>query len=276
MRSLCIAVALALPLGMLAQSNIIFTASRSLKNISVVDTAQYIIQYSYAHRFGAKHIVPEQDVVLLEIGKKVAKSYSYNLYQCDSLADVWAKEGRRVSKNYSSYTQREVLYISIEDKTISTLYRSFSDSPMPFYQEDIPPIAWAMGQEKKQVLGYECRQATARYRGRSYTAWFAPDIPLPLGPWRFGKLPGLILEIYDATGEVRFVAEGIRRSRVPIVVWNWPHQPTTRAKARQSIARMFKQPANYLKAIGGGQVLYTPSGPLDNSFSCIYNPIELE
>lgn len=276
MRVLYLILAFALPLGVLAQSDIIFTAPRSLKKSSVVDTAQYTIHYSYAHRFGGKELQPEQDIVLLEIGKKVAKSYSYNLYQCDSLADVWAKEGRRVRRNYPGYAQREVLYISMDDNTVSTLYRSFSDTPMPYYQEDIPMIAWVISQDKKQVLGYECAQAKAHYRGRSYTAWFAPDIPLGLGPWSFGRLPGLILEIYDDTGDIHFVAEGISRSGAPIVVWHWPHTPTTRAKARQTIARMFKQPANYLKTLGGGQVLYTANGPLSDSFSCIYNPIELE
>lgn len=47
------------------------------------------------------------------------------------------------------------------------------------------------------TLGYTCYRATTHFRGRDYTAWFAPDIPLPYGPWKFGGLPGLIFRVYS-------------------------------------------------------------------------------
>ena len=41
-------------------------------------------------------------------------------------------------------------------------------------------------------------EAHYRFRGRLYTAWYYPDIPLPIGPWKLQGLPGIILEAYDA------------------------------------------------------------------------------
>ena len=54
-------------------------------------------------------------------------------------------------------------------------------------------------------MGYDCRKATVDFAGRTYTAWFTPEIPLPFGPYKFGGLPGLILKIEDA--ERQFVWE---------------------------------------------------------------------
>lgn len=43
-------------------------------------------------------------------------------------------------------------------------------------------------------------KATLSFRGRNWTAWYATDIPLPYGPWKFQGLPGLIMEMEDDTG----------------------------------------------------------------------------
>jgi GLPGLI family protein len=39
------------------------------------------------------------------------------------------------------------------------------------------------------------------WRGRAYTAWFAPSIAYANGPEKFGGLPGLIVEIYSDGNE---------------------------------------------------------------------------
>lgn len=65
---------------------------------------------------------------------------------------------------------------------------------------------WNVGSETKVIEGYTCYKAEAYYRGRTWTAWFTPQIPVPFGPWKLLGLPGLILQAYDATGEVSFDA----------------------------------------------------------------------
>ena len=42
-----------------------------------------------------------------------------------------------------------------------------------------------------------CQQATLRYSGRNYIAWFSTDIPISDGPYVFAGLPGLIVKISD-------------------------------------------------------------------------------
>lgn len=73
--------------------------------------------------------------------------------------------------------------------------------------ELIPVIEWSLGKEQKTILGYKCQSATGTYRGRNYTAWFTPQLSYKNGPWKFGGLPGLILEIYDQKKEITWEAQ---------------------------------------------------------------------
>ncbi|MBT0607252.1 GLPGLI family protein [Aequorivita echinoideorum] len=86
----------------------------------------------------------------------------------------------------------------------------YDDRNLNYYiYEDIVKIEWELHAEFKEISTYKCQKATAKFRGRNYVAWFTTEIPLSFGPYKFRGLPGLILEIYDQTGEVYFSAERI-------------------------------------------------------------------
>ena len=58
-----------------------------------------------------------------------------------------------------------------------------------YFSEETPQQTWEMQDSTKQVLGYTCQLATARFRGRLWYAWFTLDIPIDNGPWKLGGLP---------------------------------------------------------------------------------------
>jgi len=72
------------------------------------------------------------------------------------------------------------------------------------YREDPSMFRWQITPEQKSVAGYVCQKAVGNWRGRTYEAWFAPEIPIPDGPYKFCGLPGLILEIYDLNDHYHF------------------------------------------------------------------------
>ncbi len=69
---------------------------------------------------------------------------------------------------------------------------------------------WHLSTETKKVGRFLCQKATTHFRGRDYTAWFAPQIPVTFGPWKFRGLSGLILEVYDKDRVLHIVAKNIK------------------------------------------------------------------
>lgn len=65
-------------------------------------------------------------------------------------------------------------------------------------------ISWTVMDSIKNIGGYTCQKATTKFRGRTYEAWFAPELPFPFGPWKLHGLPGIILEASDSNNEVIF------------------------------------------------------------------------
>lgn len=71
-------------------------------------------------------------------------------------------------------------------------------------------IPWNIKEETKMIGVYKVQKATARFKGRDYTAWFTSQIPLPYGPWKLVGLPGLILEAYDTNKEIYWYFKNIQ------------------------------------------------------------------
>lgn len=98
---------------------------------------------------------------------------------------------------------------SAKDSLI-TVYDMLMDDHV-FYTEPFSEMVWEIGDCIKNVLGYDCVQATTDYHGREWTVWFTPDIPIQDGPWKLKGLPGLILEATTGDG-IGFLADGIEQT----------------------------------------------------------------
>lgn len=62
--------------------------------------------------------------------------------------------------------------------------------------DEIPKINWNINHTDIKKIGkYNCRKATAEYRGNNYIAYYTKEIPISAGPYKFKGLPGLILEL---------------------------------------------------------------------------------
>ncbi|MEQ1744566.1 MAG: GLPGLI family protein [Saprospiraceae bacterium] len=74
-------------------------------------------------------------------------------------------------------------------------------------------IQWTLHDDEQRVFGqFTCLKATGSFRGRDYEAWYAPDIPVPSGPFKLGGLPGLILEAQTTDDRVRFLFHSLELS----------------------------------------------------------------
>lgn len=96
-------------------------------------------------------------------------------------------------------------------KDCLTHYNLFGED-YGYYTEPLSEMEWTIVEDSiATVLGYECIMAKSDYHGRHWKAWFAPELPMPFGPWKLHGLPGLILKA-EANGGFSFVATGLERT----------------------------------------------------------------
>lgn len=76
----------------------------------------------------------------------------------------------------------------------------------------LPVINWHISGEKANFAELHCQKATCHFKGRDYTAWFCPDLPVRVGPWKLNGLPGVIVEAYDAKKEVVFKFDRVEKA----------------------------------------------------------------
>ena len=198
----------------------------------MIDRAYMKCLYRYIYSFDTLKNELRDDLLILQIGKEVSKCYSYYTFQYDSLrrtpdgAKVWSELFRRA-------TEKDGIYGDFPHVRMSTyVYKNYPTGQMTItdrissqnycYVDSLHTQTWTMGDSTREVLGYTCQQATADFRGRRWTAWFATDIPVSDGPWKLGGLPGLILEAYDEGQQHVFTAVGLERVKDELIIFNRP------------------------------------------------------
>lgn len=119
---------------------------------------------------------------------------------------------RSMSSGKASMAKPSNLYVLISNpKSEVEVYGKAVDNHYR-YSEPFDEMSWEMTDSVRSVLGYECSQAKTMYHGRTWIAWFTPEIPVSTGPWKFRGLPGIILEAYDSDKDYCFVATGMEKS----------------------------------------------------------------
>lgn len=95
--------------------------------------------------------------------------------------------------------RNDSMFSVYKDHESSSLIFEFSDlnQKSHYYADTLFPMHWVTSETQKMIGGIPCFKAVTRFKGRGYTAWYAPTITINDGPWKLGGLPGLILEAYD-------------------------------------------------------------------------------
>ena len=147
------------------------------------------------------------------------------------------------------------------------------------YEEDIPVQEWTLTDETCEILGYECKSAVCDFRGRRWKAFYTDSVPVADGPWKFGGLPGFIMQVYDEGHQYEFTCVGInskadRAITIPEVPFNKtftcvginskadraitipevPFNKTTRPKFYATKLRFDTDPFTYMMNVNGVNV----------------------
>ncbi|WP_213278019.1 GLPGLI family protein [Chryseobacterium indologenes] len=151
------------------------------------------------------------EITVLELDKKGGKSIFSSLKKIisDSTMQVNAAKGVYTFPDPLIKTQY-VIEKDIVKKDLFFYTQNHTINPV-FKVEDKRKIDWEILKEKKQILSYPVQKATTVFGGRKWIAWFSTDIPFQDGPYKFNGLPGLILQICDATNSHCYNLIGISK-----------------------------------------------------------------
>lgn len=243
----------------------------------VLDTTRFVVSYRmlYQQRPESEH--PKEDLLLLEVGSRVTKFYSYKTWQTDSLVRVTPPE--QVMANLGSFHGgvQDVLFRDQAAGRLTHIDQIGMDYLL--YTEPLPAIDWELEEGERTILGYACHRARCAFRGRNYEAWYAPEIAVSAGPWKFGGLPGLILAIKDDAGGLDLEATGVEQRVEPIRMTDRNYMKTNRKKYRELKQEIMTDPVGYLTGNSNVQMtIKNEDGSPVNPGDLVrgYNPIELE
>ncbi|MFC6267793.1 GLPGLI family protein [Frigoriflavimonas asaccharolytica] len=166
------------------------------------------IQYEYSKRefTDSTNIISQRSY--LKIGKESSLFFSEAAYVSDSIMTENEKNGEKINfKNLPNDLIELFVRKKIKSKTLDCF--SFEFIGHQYVYKESPNFKWKVTSTTKNILGKKVILAKTSYAGRDYEAYFAPEIPIQDGPYKFFGLPGLILEIYDTKYNHHFLAIGI-------------------------------------------------------------------
>ena len=118
-------------------------------------------------------------------------------------------------------------------------------------------LPWAISPETMKVDKYTAQKATVDFGGRKWTAWFAPEIPVSDGPYKFDGLPGLIVKLSDDKEDYKFELAESKKIPAMAAVNQMGQTVKTKKSEYLKVEKRFKQdPEEFMRSSmssGGGR-----------------------
>lgn len=228
-------------------------------------TIECMYEYSYivdttAVKMSADGMVTDGDTtkvkkiyMLLRCGGNISQYYSYDRMVMDSVVAANKMAGKQ--ERYKGKTG-----------LACRIYKDFGNSKLTVVDkvgmdwfkvvEAIPDFKWNICDDWKEISGYKVRKATCDFRGRRYEAWFAPDIPVSDGPWKFCGLPGLVFQVYDQLCQYHYCLTGIKLKNAAVDYVDENMMEVNMKKLNNTKRRYLENPAMYMSSTYAGPVSF--------------------
>ena len=182
------------------------------------------------------------DLYVVNIGENITQNYCYQTFYVDSIDSTPAGRQKRANDlsdfirgapdpktNWDLFAEyskgmNEVwhnrgffqFYLYKDYKEEKITVRDNISTNAFYYEDELKPQDWTILEDTMTILDYTCQKAICSWRGRDWVAWFASDIPINEGPWKFYGLPGLIMKLEDTELHYSFTMIGLQRQNEPM------------------------------------------------------------
>lgn len=236
-----------------AQFSIRIGTGKTLRN-DTIDQVVFMAQYEVDGCIDTLKKKRFSETMMLEVGKKCSKFYSYTKYVGDSVfaADLANNVSQEVmlehSKQFGQSRLNEQTYKRYPTGKVTTLDEIGGDINRLRCEETEERPQWTLSEDTATILSYVCRKAVCRFKGRNWTAWFASEVPASEGPWKLFGLPGLILKAEDSEGHYIFTCSGIEQCHNyrPIHFNGKDYEPLNRKAYNKIHERYWADPVGFI------------------------------
>lgn len=168
------------------------------------DTAKIDVFYKLRYlRDSTKTDKYTEGMTLLMVSDKYLRFGDYNRLVADSLNN-WLAQSKENAHNAETQDAHMVaISKSVFDFSLVTDLAATKTTIQCRklrayeYTYPTPVIKWQLEKGDTLIGDVPCKKARCTFSGRNYIAWYAESISMPYGPYVFGGLPGLILELHD-------------------------------------------------------------------------------
>ncbi|MBQ8463090.1 MAG: GLPGLI family protein [Prevotella sp.] len=246
MKKIILSLLLALPAGAMAQE---------------ADKSVLEVRYRVDYRNNMNDSTLHNDDFALWIGERQSKYFSMRTKRNQEVRDSLQKEG------YDSHQMLDALrsgaiprsgqpYVVMKNwpKEGKMLFLDNVFSDCYGCEDEMYPFDWQLVEGDTVVAGYQCQKAQTTWHGRTWTVWYALDLPYDNGPWKLGGLPGLILSARDAAGDYAMEAQAILKGKGDAIGYANKYEKCTQKDYQSLKRKMAEDPTALLKQRYGNQV----------------------
>ena len=259
------------------------------KPAKIIDNS--LMQVIYKVRSITDSLAPDrvaEDNMILQIGVGGISKFYTDSQKQDSIiqsrissarmsGSMTTQPGMNILGDYAGSGNLSIIFKNWPNKSTTVTDRVVVD--VYSYTEPSNPIKWQIVHNTDTILSYLCQKAITTFRGRNYEAWFAPDIPIGEGPWKFCGLPGLILKVSDTRNHYVFECIGLEQIEHPIEYADLDYIKTNRRTLARVSRRYYDDPVAATRGAGSLEATIRASAMAntnDPSIKRAYNPIELD
>ncbi len=215
--------------------------------------------------------------MMLLLGRTISKFVNSAYYISDTTTRKFTTEKQII--DYMSNPQRQPVAFTYQ------IFKNYPEGKITFtdvipsdtykYEEDLNLFEWNITSDTGTFCNYKAQKATCEFGGRSWIAWFSPDIPYSDGPYKFNGLPGLIVKVYDTRNHYVFelISIGKPEKSLMIDIEDKDYIVTTKQEFFQAQDSFREDIVNRAREAGGDNQMQQTAA---KSMAQRNNPIELK